>query len=1078
MTHATTEHGLVCPGRTKLSRPAGCRPGHTWPAAAFNVAAAISGLASLAALSTLTAPAQAIQPKHWVHTTEADFEPGTAEGTVVTNHGDVRLAPKLDHLPLLPDGANAVFDIVRVGDWVYVATGPRGVIARYPANAQAVDPETLNPNTADNANVDADNADADDDSSDANGGDDRAAAKDEDAHEGDHEDTPEADTRPRAQTVADLGDEQVFAMIEHRGRLLLAISGSPTRLAYLDPQAAPEPDQPQPDNDQPDENPPQADQHGGHNADVPDPTQTLVTLPGIDFVWDMVADPGDQGDAPIADNPGDGGRLILATGGEGQLLRVDLDNLPESAGDPDTQSADQPAGIDAAEQAHENPGQADDAPDDALPYEVLLDTPQANLLCLTVDTQGRLIFGTDTDGLVYRLAFEGEDGTPTPFVLFDAPQPEIGAVLAMPDGSVFVGTADAEQARPGRLAKPVDESAGRPDADAQAHSDAGGGADARDDGASDGDNAQQAAGPTGGQTTDTDAIATDAAATSDSAATPADSGGDAAKSSETAQASADKASADQASVDQAPATPAPPTEDAAETSDTEPPAPPAITAEQRDRLRDVIRSRLEAARDSGRMAMEDGSGGSSARLARRPTRAARSGGGSGSASGGGKAPDGNMVYRIDAQGFIRGVFQESVMVLGLAPSSTNPTGEVFILTGNEGQLYTVDVDRAERTLLLDLDPMQLSASWRDEDGRLWLASSNPAAMFRLSGQLDSTGTYESVSLDARQVAMWGRLLIDADLPAGTALAVQTRSGNVEDPEAAEYAWSPWSEPVEFKVDDPGRGEPIELTADAPPARFIRYRLTLTGNAQAPEGEGPKPAQATPVVKQADLTYVIPNLPPLVPAIKAEYAKPKADPEQDLPDADATMKVEWAAADPNDDRLLFKLQFRRLGHGLSSEALWLTIADDLTKNTYDWATSRVPDGRYELRVVADDRRDNPPDMARTFSRVSDPVVVDNTKPVFSAVEVSPRAADGGEAGGTVIWGRVTDELSAVRQLAYVVNDGERYTPFLSEDLILDSTRESFRVTLPDLPAGPAVVTLRAVDGRGNVAYHPVTFRIDR
>src|SRR5690606_2715227 len=96
----------------------------------------------------------------------------------------------------------------------------------------------------------------------------------------------------------------------------------------------------------------------------------------------------------------------------------------------------------------------------------LLDAAQANLLCLGRDGKGNIYAGSDTDGLVYRIRVNADAGDDQPraqvFVIYDAPEPEIGALLVLEDGTVFVGTADAEQARPGRLSEAVSEEAGRP----------------------------------------------------------------------------------------------------------------------------------------------------------------------------------------------------------------------------------------------------------------------------------------------------------------------------------------------------------------------------------------------------------------------------------------------------------------------------------------------------------------------------------------------------------------------------------------------------------------------------------------
>ncbi|MEE9212525.1 MAG: hypothetical protein V3U29_07715, partial [Phycisphaeraceae bacterium] len=147
-----------------------------------------------------------------------------------------------------------------------------------------------------------------------------------------------------------------------------------------------------------------------------DELMTLVELDGVRYIWDVLVD---------------GKKVYLATGIEGKLLGVDL------------------------------------AADDEPAVTELLDAEQINLLCIGQDDKGRIYTGSDTDGLIYRITSKA-DADADVFVLYDAAEPEIGALLVTADGTVFAGTADAEQARQGRLEDAVSEEAGRPEAPEQA----------------------------------------------------------------------------------------------------------------------------------------------------------------------------------------------------------------------------------------------------------------------------------------------------------------------------------------------------------------------------------------------------------------------------------------------------------------------------------------------------------------------------------------------------------------------------------------------------------------------------------
>ncbi len=801
----------------------------------------------------LTVPAQAIQPQRWAHSTEADFEPGETDGTVVTSLGDIKLATDTQTLGEMPKQVSAVYDIHQLpGGEVYLAVGPKGKLLRR-------DGETV-------------------------------------------------------VEVADLPEEQVFALGEFDGKLLVGISGEQSRLAVLEG----------------------------------DELKTLAELPEVRYVWDVLTPASGMFDGPA---------VIVATGIEGKILLVQPGDDPQ--------------------------------------ITELLDASQANILCLALDAQGRICAGTDEDGLVFRIE-AGEDGAYQGFAMFDAPEPEIGALLVAADGSIYVGTADAEQARPGRLEEAVSDESGRP---AESQPD--------EDPASDEDEP----GEVPGVQPEPEPMDEDQASEPDEPATDEDTGDDPA---DDAEAEAEEPGGGDA------------------TAETEP------TAEQYDRLRELIRDRLRQARKSGSMqagaAMGAGGG--------------RSTSSTGSRSRPVSAPasekEGNAVYRIDSQGFVHEVFRDSAMILKLVQAD----GKLLAATGNEGQVFVIDPQTRETAVLVNLDAEQIPAMMIAPDGATLLGTANPAQLVSLGSSYALRGVYTSPSLDAAQISLFGALSITADIPQGCSMTVETRSGNVQDPEQA--AWSKWSD-AQALMPDPKLPalQPKLVTVQSPPARFLQYRLTLTGH-----------DNQSPVIDRVEAAYVTPNLKPIITTITAAYPE---EAEEDAPNP-TTMNIEWEAADDNQDPLIYKLRYQPAGSDK-----FLLIAEDLTETTYEWQTRRVPDGRYIVQVTADDRPDNPGDMAMTATRRASPILIDNSPPTIT----SDHAVNGREIK---VSGQAIDNWSPIRALAYVLDSDQAYHPILPGDLIFDSTQESWEVTIPDLSPGPHVLTLRASDNRGNTAYIPVLFEI--
>jgi hypothetical protein len=260
---------------------------------------------------------------------------------------------------------------------------------------------------------------------------------------------------------------------------------------------------------------------------------------------------------------------------------------------------------------------------------------------------------------------------------------------------------------------------------------------------------------------------------------------------------------------------------------------------------------------------------------------------------------------------------------------------------------------------------------------------------------------------------------------------------------------------------------------SPPARFLQYRVTLNGD-----------GRVTPVVDRVDITYVVPNMKPVIASIQATYpgqmtpagggagVRPRpagggaaAAAAGAEPEAQTTMNIEWEASDPNNDTLIYTLEYQPAG-----SKQWLPLEKDLDTTNFEWQTRRVPDGRYTVRVTASDSPDNVADMARTASRHSDPILVDNTQPTLDGLKWRV------EKGVLIITGTAKDNLSAMRSIHCAIDSTEEWKAALPDDLIFDSTGEAFTIKISGLSAGPHVITVRAVDGRGNPRYEAVLVEI--
>jgi hypothetical protein len=385
----------------------------------------------------------------------------------------------------------------------------------------------------------------------------------------------------------------------------------------------------------------------------------------------------------------------------------------------------------------------------------------------------------------------------------------------------------------------------------------------------------------------------------------------------------------------------------------------------------------------------------------------------------------SYIYKIDKQGYVTEVFSEAAVFLCLARQE----GRILVGSGNEARLYSIDPE-AERQIVLyeDKEAAQITAATVSEQD-IYLGTANPARLVLLSSNYAPHGTYESALIDAGQPAKWGKLQIDAEIPRGCKVLVASRSGNVKD--VNDPTFSDWTEPVEMTG-------PVQLRC--PIGRFCQYKLILES------GDSRK----TPTIREVAVASTVPNLAPNVESIDVARLR--------NPSKEGVFKIGYKTSDENDDKLVYRLDFRKVGR-----TRWILLKDEIETDTYEWDSKTVEDGRYEIRVTASDERGNTVATKLTGSRISDPLVVDNTGPLIRkyALEKNSKTA--------TLKLEVTDELSVISRLDYTIDSNAEWKGALPDDLVCDTTEESFAITTEDLEPGEHVIAVRIIDDVGNATF---------
>ncbi len=403
---------------------------------------------------------------------------------------------------------------------------------------------------------------------------------------------------------------------------------------------------------------------------------------------------------------------------------------------------------------------------------------------------------------------------------------------------------------------------------------------------------------------------------------------------------------------------------------------------------------------------------------------------------------GNAVYYIRPDGLVETRFRRPITILAMVRHAQT----LYLGTGNGGAIYSLSTDGDEIAKLADTDAKQVTALAMGVGGEIFFGTANLGSAGKLAGQFAKKGTYLSQVQDAKQLARWGTMQLQARADTGATVTVATRSGNVA--KADEDTWSSWS------AEQPAGGY---LRVASPAARFAQYRLTLRGD-----------GEVSPTVRQVQMIYQVGNLPPVVSAVTVKASAKSVGKRP--PKGNGAMpfrQIAIKAADVNGDKLVYKIEFREM-----PSRIWVQITEKLKTPKFGWDTRTVADGVYELRVTASDSISNPPADALSAARISEIVTVDNTPPVIEDFGAQPLA------GKILLRGRAFDAASRIVSLHYSVDSQEKWTAMACEDGIADSDRESFRFDLADLEAGEHRITVKIEDLYGNIGYASLAVTIPR
>jgi hypothetical protein len=178
-------------------------------------------------------------------------------------------------------------------------------------------------------------------------------------------------------------------------------------------------------------------------------------------------------------------------------------------------------------------------------------------------------------------------------------------------------------------------------------------------------------------------------------------------------------------------------------------------------------------------------------------------------------------------------------------------------------------------------------------------------------------------------------------------------------------------------------------------------------------------------------------------------------------------VRWSAHDDNGDTLVYSLFLR--GDG---ETVWRPLKKKITEKAYSFDSTLIPDGGYQVKVVASDAPSHSPGDALTGEKVSDRFEVDTTPPAIAGLKAArgTTCAPAPCSNKILVSFDAVDSFSPIAHAEYSLDAGPwQYLEPVGK--ISDSRTEhyDFNIAVDEAPGKTSehLITVRAYDRYDNV-----------
>ncbi len=331
---------------------------------------------------------------------------------------------------------------------------------------------------------------------------------------------------------------------------------------------------------------------------------------------------------------------------------------------------------------------------------------------------------------------------------------------------------------------------------------------------------------------------------------------------------------------------------------------------------------------------------------------------------------------------------------------------IIVATGNSGRIYRVNKDHSF-SIIYEGDSAQAYKISGYHKG-VYVLFNNTSSIVRIEDVKNTKGTYFSDIKNLGIQSKLGKLYWESNVNGKPNISLFVRTGNTSHPDST---WTDWSAPFT---------DNINSNLNISGFRYLQTKVILNSTDFSME----------PVLWGYKLYYKQGNLKPEIRniSIKSPPATLKIPNIKKQPVRNYKhLLVKWDAMDPNKDNLRYSLSLKKL-----RGKVWITFEDNLTKSNTILNTELYEDGKYIMKVSADDSRSNDPANFKTNEKLSKIFTIDSTAPILSAFQ---------KTGNTVSF-RVDDSTSVISEVLYSF-DGKKWFPISPGDNINDSKTENFK-----------------------------------